>query len=98
MNDIKVLIAVSMLLGGCSAAPSPEPTGTEEDSVKACTTLAFCVQGYTWSQKACKCLPDKGGEKCGTSTCGKGEVCCNASCGICTPPDGACIQIACVPQ
>jgi hypothetical protein len=25
-----------------------------------------------------------------------GEVCCNPSCGICTPPDGVCIQIACV--
>jgi hypothetical protein len=22
-------------------------------------------------------------------------VCCNASCGICTPPGNACIQIAC---
>jgi hypothetical protein len=25
-------------------------------------------------------------------------VCCNASCGICTPPGGACIQIACEPR
>jgi hypothetical protein len=23
-------------------------------------------------------------------------VCCNESCGICTPPDGVCIMIACI--
>ena len=35
------------------------------------------------------------GEKCGDSFCKKGDVCCNASCGICTPPGGVCIQLAC---
>jgi hypothetical protein len=37
------------------------------------------------------------GVVCGNTTCARGEVCCNASCGICTPPEGACIQIACDP-
>jgi hypothetical protein len=37
------------------------------------------------------------GAPCGNATCPKDQVCCNASCGICTPPDGACIQIACLP-
>lgn len=32
---------------------------------------------------------------CGPTTCSGGDVCCNASCGICTPPDGVCIQLAC---
>ena len=32
---------------------------------------------------------------CGPTTCREGTVCCNASCGICTPPDGVCIQLAC---
>lgn len=36
-------------------------------------------------------------QKCGTNTCEKGMVCCNASCGICTPPGGVCIQLACDP-
>jgi hypothetical protein len=36
-----------------------------------------------------------GGEPCGDTYCGEGMVCCNASCGICTEPDGVCIQIAC---
>jgi hypothetical protein len=40
-------------------------------------------------------------ERCGTPgtpffrVCPPGQVCCNASCGICTPPDVGCIQIAC---
>ena len=33
---------------------------------------------------------------CGASVCGEGMVCCNASCGVCTPPDGVCTQQACV--
>lgn len=35
------------------------------------------------------------GVSCGRNTCSSGEVCCNSSCGICTPPDGACIQLFC---
>ena len=34
---------------------------------------------------------------CGPSACTNGEVCCNESCGICTPPDGLCTQQACAP-
>jgi hypothetical protein len=34
-------------------------------------------------------------EKCGNNICGKGKYCCNASCGICAPKGGFCIQIAC---
>ena len=34
---------------------------------------------------------------CGPTTCSNGEVCCNASCGICTPPNGTCSQQACGP-
>ncbi len=39
-----------------------------------------------------------GGEPCGANVCAAGEVCCNSSCGICTPPGGACIEIACGPS
>jgi hypothetical protein len=35
------------------------------------------------------------GVACGQVLCPAGRVCCNASCGICTPPGTACIQIAC---
>ncbi|EJT75656.1 hypothetical protein GGTG_05588 [Gaeumannomyces tritici R3-111a-1] len=39
-----------------------------------------------------------GGESpvtCGKNKCGKGQYCCNSSCGICAPVDGACIQLFC---
>lgn len=41
--------------------------------------------------------PDSGaGERCGPTVCAVGQVCCNASCGICTAPDEGCPAIACV--
>ena len=35
------------------------------------------------------------GPACGPKTCLAGQVCCNPSCGICTPPDGVCTQQLC---
>eukprot|EP01084_Bolivina_argentea_P284307 487212_1 len=37
------------------------------------------------------------GITCGGNTCDAGYVCCNASCGICTPPDGFCTMQVCDP-
>ncbi|TLS22816.1 uncharacterized protein PpBr36_06448 [Pyricularia pennisetigena] len=37
----------------------------------------------------------KDGVACGKNTCAADEVCCNASCGICTPPKGGCIMMFC---
>jgi hypothetical protein len=37
------------------------------------------------------------GVSCGRTTCAVGEICCNASCGICTPPDGFCTEQFCGP-
>ena len=62
-----------------------------------CNSLALCVEGYHWDETACACLPDGGGQKCGKSHCGAGQVCCNDSCGICTEPGGFCIQLFCSP-
>lgn len=36
--------------------------------------------------------------KCGTNTCGDGQVCCNESCGICAAPDGFCTMQLCAPE
>jgi hypothetical protein len=35
------------------------------------------------------------GVACGKARCAAGDVCCNASCGICTPPGGVCTQQVC---
>lgn len=40
-------------------------------------------------------LPADKIETCGNTVCPPGQTCCNASCGICTPPSVACIQIVC---
>jgi hypothetical protein len=40
------------------------------------------------------CVPADA-QQCGNATCDAGQVCCNWSCGICTPPDGACTQQFC---
>lgn len=40
-------------------------------------------------------LPAEKVQTCGKTVCPAGQVCCNLSCGICTPPGWACIQIAC---
>ena len=42
-----------------------------------------------------RCGATTPGEKCGKNTCATGTVCCNASCGICAAPDGACTQQFC---
>jgi hypothetical protein len=38
-----------------------------------------------------------GNWECGKNVCPAGQQCCNESCGLCAPLDGACIQIACLP-
>jgi hypothetical protein len=101
MKTIKWLIPFLFAVMGCSQGPQ-EPndegsTGEEEQALRVCNTIALCVEGYVWSPRRCACVPDKKskGEACGSRTCGAGEYCCNASCGICAPAGGACIQIAC---
>jgi hypothetical protein len=39
-----------------------------------------------------------GNLECGTRTCGAGEYCCSASCGLCVPMGAMCIAIACLPD
>lgn len=78
----------------------PENGGADCGGVCECNVQGLCEAGSTWNDApdVCACEADAasgGGEACGDTTCGEGQVCCNASCGICTPPDGACIQIAC---
>jgi hypothetical protein len=36
-----------------------------------------------------------GGGQCGPRVCGPGTRCCNASCGVCTPPGAECTQQVC---
>jgi hypothetical protein len=71
----------------CGEDPPPE-----EPPPDCSGTLALCIPGTVWSVEACACVP---GTACGPSVCAEGEVCCNESCGICTPPDGFCTDQLC---
>ncbi|EEY19637.1 hypothetical protein D7B24_002962 [Verticillium nonalfalfae] len=75
-------------LPSTSAKPPGKPPHHDPCATVRCgfNTVCEAVKGKA------RCVP---GTKCGPTMCGAGQVCCNASCGICTPPDGACIQIFC---
>lgn len=70
-----------------------------------CAERARCPRGTEWNEDTCSCervigvpSPDPitlPGMRCGDTVCSGGTVCCNASCGICTPPGGACTQQIC---
>ena len=68
----------------------PEVPDENPCAVTLCPVGTTCVLelGQAW------CVSD-GTLECGNSVCAEGNVCCNPSCGICTPPGGVCIQIAC---
>jgi hypothetical protein len=71
----------------CDCVPTYDPC-----IAALCPTGTNCIS--VSGEPVCVPLPPEG-EPCGDTMCDAGMVCCNASCGICTPPDGACIQIAC---
>lgn len=86
--------------GGCNclALASGEQGPTCSDPVQCfaapCAVsgnVAACVNGQ------CTAVPaPTSGEPCGNTTCAAGQVCCNASCGICTSPGMYCTQQACL--
>jgi hypothetical protein len=93
-------------LGDCVDDPSddcdPKNGGADCGGICKCTAglTALCEQGMPCNDDphGCSCAapPGSGGAECGKNTCADGQFCCNASCGICAPKGGACIQIACL--
>ncbi|HEX6243163.1 MAG TPA: hypothetical protein VFZ61_19755 [Polyangiales bacterium] len=91
----------------CITAPCPpQPTCVPDATTDPCATVrcgagTHCETKQVQCIKApcppvAECVPDaSGGTACGPNTCGAGSYCCNASCGICAPKGGACIQVAC---
>jgi hypothetical protein len=75
----------------------PNNGGADCVGICSCIETVLCVQGFHFdsSPQICGCVPDAP-VTCGGVTCPRGQVCCNASCGICTPPGVACPQIACL--
>ena len=56
-----------------------------------------CTPNQICPKIACRIECPPGRSTCGENVCGKGEYCCNASCGICAPEGGGCIQLYCEP-
>ena len=96
MNRLAFLLALPALVIGCSAAVTDDETsGTDSKPIVA------GPEEPKGSGEATKpASPEKpgAGEACGNTTCGEGDVCCNPSCGICTKPGMACIQMVCEPE
>jgi hypothetical protein len=91
-------------MGECHDDPrddcDPMHGGADCGGICSCAEHGLCNDGQVWDSSpavcACVAADGGGGEACGKTTCAKGMVCCNASCGICALPDEACIQIACM--
>ncbi len=87
----------------CVRAPCPplvECVLNDEGGAPGCE-LIDCRPGDKCVEDASgagSCVADGGGEgvACGKGTCAAGDVCCNESCGVCTPPGGACTQQVCI--
>ncbi len=86
--------------GGCACNPlgyNQRPVTCERPVMCVRQPCGGLVARCDTSTGRCQAAPaPTAGPSCGRNTCAVGQVCCNASCGICTPPDGACIQLACV--
>lgn len=74
----------------------PSKSWVSKDANECMLVKFMCAEGQTPFFNECGCGCEEG-TPCGSNTCGAGQVCCNASCGICTEPGGFCIQLACEP-
>lgn len=88
-------------------ACDPQKGGADCAGVCQCSPVVcalYCEHGFARDAAGCatcRCndpSPNPGGPRCGPTTCAAGEECCNASCGICVKPGGACTQQACEPS
>lgn len=100
-------IAGFQCAGGGQCVDDPSDSCDPKRGGADCGGMCVCTKGPSpcpgssrWnpSPKVCGCEPTDSaggtGERCGANTCATGQVCCNASCGVCTP-GGACTQQLC---
>jgi|GEM_PF-3389873 len=78
-------ICLGVLLFGCTRQSPQQPAPQDAHAVAPALKVNAPDEGPA------------GGEPCGPVKCPADEVCCNASCGICTPPGNVCTQQFCEP-
>ncbi|MBI4042260.1 MAG: hypothetical protein HY391_02180 [Deltaproteobacteria bacterium] len=100
-----LFVAGTLFMGAMTA--SVVPSGAETKGNRSCYDFDSCVSNCQRRQSKASCLKrckrmhndlnvDKEcGTPCGPVRCQAGQVCCNASCGICTEPGGFCIALHC---
>jgi hypothetical protein len=97
---VLTVLATQVVAYGSSDSSSPEIPGTRMSrparKVGCRTVCTHCPPGAVCPHH-CVIQCPQNTVPCGPSACQNGEVCCNASCGICTPPDGVCTQQVCEP-
>ncbi len=84
----------------CLRAPCPPVPECKPDAAAATPTPAAKPRPIPGGVKPVPMppparTPARGQLTCGKNLCPAGHTCCNASCGICTPPGGRCIQMFC---
>lgn len=84
---------------GCTSLACVE--GVFRTQMGSCADAGWCEcppppPGCRYDGSPCPCDHlTCGGERCGRAVCGEGTTCCNASCGVCVPPGGACTDVEC---
>jgi hypothetical protein len=104
---VPVFLLAALSFTGCGEIDdsTPDPAAEEAFSIKDDNVPSGCHLKCPHCKhgELCKfgCMlicphPDEP-EVCGSATCPEGQVCCNSSCGICTPPGGFCTMQYCGP-
>ncbi|MBI3784214.1 MAG: hypothetical protein HY270_12530 [Deltaproteobacteria bacterium] len=94
-------LAIAALSGGCGSDANPgEVQGSRISTAAAqggCTVVCPpCDPSSPVCPKApCRLVCPPGVTPCGDNVCRKGELCCDASCGVCSAPDGTCAVQPC---
>jgi hypothetical protein len=103
--SVTLLAAVSLTACGEIDDSAPDPAAVEAFSIRDDNVPPGCHVSCPHGRHdmpypgLCRLVcprPDEP-EVCGPVTCPKGQVCCNSSCGICTPPGGFCTMQYCRP-
>lgn len=94
---MKNLAFTSLLLVACTS-PSPPKEAPREAAPAPTTSMTVEPASTVAAGGAASGASPAASVRCGEATCPPTQVCCNESCGICTPPGGACVQMICEPK
>lgn len=82
--------------GGAQAAEAVAQSGGSEGAASATGEAGSAPSAWNEAvQGALSLLSQRTISMCGSNTCNTGQVCCNASCGICVAPGQTCDQRQC---